>query len=186
MGHSALDGQRIVTVEFVGGQVVFHPGDFLLGLRSVHSGLVAKSVLLLDLPALLLFSQQRKDLLELVVFLSIVAELGLQGAYTIDRAIVLQRQLVIEDSIRRQFFFLSQQFTLKPVDFLKKNLRVWVGLLLGAAVSTFGRFLAFFRAYCMGQSLRFSASLNFSCRRRFSSATSSSSSILLLASLICW
>lgn len=60
---------------------------------------MAQSVLLFNLPALFLFSQQGKDLLQLVVFLAVIAEVGLQGANNIDGAVILQRQLVVEDPV---------------------------------------------------------------------------------------
>jgi hypothetical protein len=60
---------------------------------------VAEGILLLDFPALFLLSQKGKDLLELVVFLAVVAELGLKGANAIDGTVVFQRQFVVEDPI---------------------------------------------------------------------------------------
>lgn len=62
-------------MELVRGQVIFLLRILLLPLRvgRPHLRVVPKSVLLLDLPALLLLPQQGEDLLELVVLLPVGA-----------------------------------------------------------------------------------------------------------------
>jgi hypothetical protein len=98
--------------------------------RSSKLRVVPNSVLLLYFPAPLLLSQQGKYLFELIVLFPIPADLCLEHANAIDGTIILERQLIVQNSVRSQLFLLSNQLFPQPINLFKQRLRLRFGLFL--------------------------------------------------------